>query len=163
MKKLLTAMLLCSTAPIAITSSGAPDCSIVDEFQDALVSGNELDLRRIVNRDSTLDPEAVSWLIGAEGVRPGNKSDLVSARQVLLNQEIRRRIVITDQEDGSTIIEVIYLPARTAESFVELSRLSKSGRAKNFRDYMMCEFVVSNGRAFMRNICFADTDVFSSD
>jgi|GEM_PF-6292315 len=78
----------------------------------------------------------------------------------VLRGEVLTKIVITEQYGGPTIMEVLYLPVSTAESFGELALLGQAGRVRNYRDYMMCEFLVEDGRTYMRNICFADTDIF---
>lgn len=157
MKGLLAFVVLAALCTPAFAS--AVDPTVAARLLKALKDGDETALRHAVNNDRILDPESVRWLIGGEDIRPGGNQELRSAMQVLRG-EVLTKIVITEQYGGPTIMEVLYLPVSTAESFGELALLGQAGRVRNYRDYMMCEFLVEDGRTYMRNICFADTDIF---
>jgi hypothetical protein len=125
----------------------------------AILSGDEAAIRDLVN-GREVDATEMSWLIGGPDLRFGDDGDRRSAREVLLGGRVLTKVIATEQADGTTILEAVFLPERTAGDFGQLSELGNAGEAKNFRDYVMCEFVHADGRTFMRNICFADTDVF---
>lgn len=154
MKWFLALALLAGLGSPAAASTVDPTIAV--RLLKAFKDGDEDALRAAVNNGRLLDPESVSWLIGGEDVRPGGRADLRAARQVL-GGEVLTKIVITEQMDGPTIMEVVYLPISTAKSFGELALLEN---AINYRDYVMCEFLIEDGRMYMRNICFAGTDVF---
>jgi hypothetical protein len=163
---LSTAATVQDTAPVRAPAASASAATAVPHGQElaarllrAILSSDEAAIRDLAN-GREVDTTEMSWLIGDPELRFGADGDRRSAREVLAGGRVLTRIVVTEQADGSTIVEAVFLPDRTARDFGQLSERISADEARNFRDYVMCEFVHADGRTFMRNICFADTDVF---
>lgn len=146
------------SAPEPSAGTGMPHAQdLAGQLLRAILSGDETGIRGLFNGRS-VDATEMSWLIGGPELRFGADGDRRSARQVLTGGRVLTRVITTEQADGSTVLEAVFLPERTAGDFGTL--INRGDEARNFRDFVMCEFIHADGRTFMRNICFADTDVF---
>ena len=155
----LAAAILLGAINVADAAENAT-CSqaIAKSFLDALLKQDKQALTRIANHPGLLDEEAMQYLAGDAGYRFGAKRDRRSAFVLLRNHQVLTKTISTQQSDGTTVVEVVYLPTSTAVSFVELDQRVRSNRATPFVDYVACRFEVRGTSVRMPNACYAESD-----
>lgn len=131
---------------------------LADELLAAIISRDEQALKGIANNPDVFDDLAIGYLVGDASTRFHGRSDLRSAYSVLEGRQVLTKVTSTQSQDGSRVVEVVYLPTITAPDFVGLAKMATANRAIPFRDYVMCSIVIRDGSVSMPHACYAETD-----
>ena len=123
----------------------------------AIEARDETALRAIANNPVLFDAEGMRYLTADASYRFGRQGGR-SAHAVLHAQRVLTKVDVREQRDGSFVIDVVYLPERTAPAFPELYQRVRDGRARLFEDYIACRFDVRGTTITMPHVCFAETD-----
>jgi len=131
---------------------------MADDLLAAIMSRDEQALKGIANNPDVFDDLAIKYLAGDASTRFHGRSDLRSAYSVLKGRQVLTKVAVTESQDGSKMVEVVYLPTSTAPDFVALAKLATTNRVIPFRDYVMCSVVIRDSSVFMLHACYAETD-----
>ncbi|MDH5821898.1 hypothetical protein QFW77_02665 [Luteimonas sp. RD2P54] len=147
----------CTWQPVA---QAAQPCieDLASDLLEAVMLRDEQALKAIANNPDVFDDVTIEYMIGDASTPFHGRADLRSAYSVLEGGRVLTKVAVTESQDGSKMVEVIYLPTSTAPDFVALTKMATTNRAIPFRDYVMCSIVVRDGSASMPHACYAETD-----
>jgi hypothetical protein len=129
---------------------------VAEALLSAIQKRDAAALQAIGRNPRVLDAEGLEYLIGTNPFPDG--SGLKSASDVLVGRKVYLKVSVSQEEDGSRLVEIVYLPTKTSSSFVKLAQMVEAGNARPFRDFVMCRIIVREGRTYMPHACYAETD-----
>ena len=155
---ILGALMMAATSQVVGQTQEPCGERIAADLLAAITAKNERELVRIANNADVFDGIGIKYLTGGADFRFPGRSDLRSAYTVLKNQKVLTKLTITEKEDYSKELEIIYLPTSSASDFVQLASKAEAKRARNFKDYVLCKVIVRGGAVSMPHACYAETD-----
>ena len=147
----------CAWQPPALAAQPCAE-KLADDLLAAIMSRDAQALKGIANNPDVFDDLAIEYLLGDVNTRFHGRSDLRSAYSVLKGRQVLTKVTVTESQDGSRVVEVVYLPTSTAPDFVRLAKMATTSRVIPFRDYVMCSIVIRDGSMSMPHACYAETD-----
>lgn len=150
-------LIACAWQPAAQAAQPCVE-ELANDLLAAIMSRDEQALKEIANNPDVFDGLAIEYLVGDAGARFHGRSDLKSAYSVLKGREVLIKVTVAGSQDGSKVVEMVYLPTSTAPDFVGLATMAKENLAIPFRDYVMCSIVIRDGSVSMPHACYAETD-----
>ena len=143
--------------PASAAEPGVCPAELAHRWLHAIETRDESTLRAMANNPDLFDEEGMRYLTGDASYRFGPRGGH-SAHAVLHGQRVLTKTDVREQSDGTFVVDVVYLPERTAPGFPELYRKVLAGQARLFEDYVACRFDVQGANIAMAHVCFAETD-----
>ena len=146
----------CRTAGLVRVGSlpSAEDERLAARLLSAIRARDADTLRQIAGNAERFDDQTLAYLIGDDRFRFPTRPGLRSAATLLSGREVRTSVRVLALGAGVRSLQIAYWPQG-------IDRGVRS-RLEPFRDYIVCEVEVREGRSFMRNACFAETDVLAT-
>lgn len=150
---------------LVASSAGLPSpalaCSSADVLAGRLLEGilkrDREGIVELANNPRVFDATGLEYLFGPPEFTFPGPTPLHSAFVVLAGKEILTETTTIAKEDGSKLVDIIYLPKGKLRSMSDLRSVGDD--AIGFRDYVACRIEVSaDGKTRMPHVCYAETD-----